>query len=83
MTKWVPEIRHHCPATPFIIAGIKDNWDFSGLQEGDDSWDASMYSTYGKKLAEETGAICYMECDLSLSLGVADLFEEVRHYICS
>ena len=24
-SKWLPEIRHHCPDTPFIIAGLKSD----------------------------------------------------------
>ena len=72
--KWVPEITHHCPGVPFIIAGIKDSIENSPWQANVNLGDKEAF---GKRLAKKLGAVKYVECDISSMHGVKDVFDEV------
>merc|ERR1711936_1073435 len=54
--KWVPEITHHCPRTPFLLVGTKiDLRDDAATVEVD-------MGAMGDSLAKELGAVKYVEC---------------------
>jgi small GTP-binding protein len=62
--KWIPELQHHCPDTPFIIVGTKkdmkeDEFVLNTLaKQGTSVVDIDTVKAYG----EECGAKVVMEC---------------------
>ena len=69
--KWVPEISHHCPGVPFILAGMKSdlrtdknhNYDVISLEKC-------------QSAAKELGAESYRECSALTQEGLKELFDE-------
>ena len=79
--KWVPEITHHCPKTPFLLVGTKID-----LRD-DDKTVAELARTkqepitfeMGKELAKELQAVKYVECSALTQQGLKNVFDEVIH----
>lgn len=81
--KWIPEITHHCPNTPFIIVGTKiDLRDDTASSPAGGAGTGSVVGvtpiTYeqGVELARVSGAAKYMECSAMTQLGLRSVFEE-------
>ena len=58
-TKWVPEIKHHRPQTPFVIIGLKTD-----LRHDDEvlaKIGKALQKSDGERLANELGAQAYVE----------------------
>ncbi len=77
-SKWVPEIRHHCPTTPFILVGTKqdlrdDPETISHLAERGVSL---VTPEEGDAMAKEVGAVKYLECSALTQEGLKTVFEE-------
>lgn len=75
-TKWVPEIRHHCPQTPIVLIGTKldlreDEEMLKKLKEKDQS---PITTDMGKRLATEIGAVHYGECSARTQKGLKEIF---------
>jgi Ras-related C3 botulinum toxin substrate 1 len=75
--KWIPEIKYHCPDTPFIIVGISvgDNEELPqrvGLPRSNDH-----YTRLGLDLAKRFQAVTYVECDILTNYRLHELFEQV------
>ena len=75
-SKWVPELRHHCPDVPIVLVGTKldlreDPEMLKRLQEKD-----TQPITYemGLKLKEEIGAVAYGECSARTQKGLKEVF---------
>ncbi|KAK3380708.1 cell division control protein 42, partial [Lasiosphaeria ovina] len=83
-TKWIPEIQHHCPDTPFLIVGIVDQ-DLTTLNtslenEEDDPAPRTIaeFSSLGSQLAEQhEKAWKYMDCNLLSQEDTNKVFEQV------
>ncbi|RNA00483.1 Cell division control [Brachionus plicatilis] len=62
--KWVPEILHHCPKTPFLIVGnqvdLRDNPE--ALKKLSNSRQRPISHDQGEKLAKDLKAFKYVEC---------------------
>ena len=76
--KWVIEIKDHCPNVPFLLVGTKidlreDTTTTSALSE---RGLAVISYQQGSQLANEIGAIKYMECSSLNQIGLKELFEE-------
>ena len=71
--KWVPEIKHYCPDTPFLIVGTQV--DLRGDEKLVRQKKNILSSEMGEKLAEEVGAVGYEECSAKTQKGLKDLFE--------
>uniref|UniRef100_A0A6B2LEJ6 BTB domain-containing protein n=1 Tax=Arcella intermedia TaxID=1963864 RepID=A0A6B2LEJ6_9EUKA len=75
-TTWVPEVRHHMPHTPIVIAGFQ-------IDLREDKEYLSKYSkkslpittAQGEKLAEELGAYAYMEFSSLTQYHLKDTFD--------
>ncbi|KAL0202750.1 hypothetical protein M9458_000768 [Cirrhinus mrigala] len=76
--KWYPEIRDHCPDTPIILVGTK-------LDLRDDKDTIKQLKKYkqtpisyhqGLAVAEEIGAVKYLECSASTQMGLKTVFDE-------
>ena len=77
--KWVPEIKKHCPTTPFVVVGLKadlrdDAYTIQKLAEGKKS---PVTKEEGKAMAEKLGAYAYVECSSTQQKGVNNVFKEV------
>ena len=75
-SKWIPEIRHHCPETPVVLIGTKldlrENVDtLKRLKERDQ---APITYDLGVKLQKEIGAVAFAECSALTQKGLKDAF---------
>jgi GTPase SAR1 family protein len=78
--KWIPEIQHHCPNTPFIMVGIS-------VGDDEELWQSVRrqglpgrhedYTRMGVNLAKRFRAVTYMECDILAKHSLHELFEQV------
>jgi len=78
-TKWLPEIRHHCPNVPFILAGLKiDTREDIQINEALTSKGLKPI-TYEEGLAHsiKMGAQCYVENSALTQRGIKDTFNEI------
>ena len=76
--KWVPEITHHSPGTPFILVGTQTD-----LRESPETLERLKRNnlepvTYaqGAKLAAKLKAVSYLECSALTAEGVDEIFAE-------
>ncbi|KAK7161071.1 hypothetical protein R3I94_003907 [Phoxinus phoxinus] len=76
--KWFPEVRHHCPNTPFILVGTKLD-----LRDDKDTIErlgkmkmTPITYTEGLALTKETGAVKYLECSALTQRGLKTVFDE-------
>ena len=76
--EFVPEIKFHCPGTPFLIVGNK-------VDLGSDIWESRVpfetnkrpiTTEIGEKLAKDVGADRYLECSALTRDGVERVFDE-------
>jgi small GTP-binding protein len=78
-TKWYPEIRYHCPNTPIILVGTKLDLrkDPQTLQQLQAKWQTPITYKQGVQMANEIGAVKYMECSALTQKGLNTLFNEI------
>lgn len=78
LTKWYPEVRHHCPETPIILCGTK-------IDLRDDNETSNYLSSQGLqpidrvkgiKMASKIRASKYVECSALTQRGVKQVFDE-------
>ena len=76
--KWLPEIRHHCPAAPFLLVGTKsDIRNDKALQEKLRSKGTNLVDfEAAKRLGKELGAAQTMECSARTQQGLKNVFDE-------
>ncbi|XP_070498357.1 ras-related protein Rac1-like [Chironomus tepperi] len=75
-SKWLPEIRHHCPHTPIILVGTKLDLRSDKRRKKDIKEHPITYPQ-GCGLAKKIGALKYMECSALTQKGLNELFDEV------
>ena len=77
--KWVPEIKKHCPATPFLMVGLKEDlrYNVSTIEELRKVKWSPVTNEEGQAIAEKLGAYTFIECSASQLKGVNDVFNEV------
>ena len=76
-TKFLPEIKHHCPTTPFLLVGTRTDLrntaevhdDFTGTSE------TCLPSKFGSIIAHRIGAVLYKECSAFTGEGVKDVMD--------
>eukprot|EP01102_Stenamoeba_stenopodia_P011614 TRINITY_DN3589_c0_g1_i1.p1 TRINITY_DN3589_c0_g1~~TRINITY_DN3589_c0_g1_i1.p1 ORF type:complete len:203 (-),score=48.72 TRINITY_DN3589_c0_g1_i1:221-829(-) len=78
--RWIPEIQHHCPNTPFLLVGTKkdlrdDPKQLQKLQATKHDIKAIPFEQ-GQKLATEIGAISFIECSALSQQGLKEVFDE-------
>ena len=81
--KWVPEIAHHCPGTPFLLIGTQidlrsDSYTVNALAKNRLK---PIETASGHKLAlelQKKGYNCvkYVECSAKTRVGLKDVFDE-------
>lgn len=75
--KWIPEIRHHCPKTPFIIVGNKIDLcdDKNELEKLELKNQKSISYIEGLKISKEIGAVRYFVCSAKIQVTLEEVFE--------
>ena len=77
LTKFLPEIKHHCPETPFLLVGTRtdlrnraeDHGDFKGTGA------SCLPSYFGPFVANGIGAVMYKECAAFTGEGIKDVMD--------
>ena len=77
-TKWYPEIRHHAPGVPCILVGTKEDLRYSEEVVGRlrAEHKAPLSAQDGVRLAQEIGALKYIECSALTQKGLKSVFDE-------
>jgi cell division control protein 42 len=76
--KWVPEITHHCPKTPFLLVGTQmdlrdDGVTMERLQKNKQK---PIAQAQGEKHAADLKAVKYVECSALTQKGLKNVFDE-------
>lgn len=76
--KWIPEIKHYCPETPFLLIGTKMDLrdDATCIERLCAHHEVPLTFEDGLKLAQQIGAERYMECSAWTQRGLKAIFEE-------
>jgi len=75
-TKWFPEINHHCPGAKCILVGTKIDLREDKATVESMRGEKLPTTEMGKRLAQELGAECYLECSALTQNGLKKVFEE-------
>jgi Ras-related C3 botulinum toxin substrate 1 len=76
---WAPEIKKHCPRTPYILVGMKsdlrdivaanpDEWKAKGMEP--------VPQSKGEDMKKAIGARAYIECSAKMQINVKEVFEQ-------
>lgn len=76
--QWVPEITHHCPKTPFILAGaeLESRDDPAVLEKLSRVQQSPITTEIGRRLAAELRAVAYVEFSCLTKKGLKNVFDE-------
>ena len=74
-SKWYPEVRHNCPTTPLILVGTKIDLRDLGTQTKLSMPKLSNTKEDGIALANELGAVKYVECSALTQKGLKCVFD--------
>ena len=77
-SKWVPEITHHCPKTPFLLVGTQvDLRDDAGtIEKLTKNKQKPIPVEFAEKLTRELKAVKYVECSALTQKGLKNVFDE-------
>merc|ERR1711964_27331 len=77
-TKWVPEITHHAPNVPIILVGTKSDLrsDHETIQNLQAKGAMMVQNNQAQQLAQEIGAVKYLECSALTQEGLKQVFDE-------
>ncbi|KAK0406324.1 hypothetical protein QR680_018505 [Steinernema hermaphroditum] len=84
-TKWIPEIRHHCPDAPILLIGTKQDLrdDADTLRTLAAEGKAPITKSQGQKVASRIKAVRYLECSALTQQGLKAVFEEAVRAVIS
>lgn len=76
--KWLPEIKHYCPDTPFLLVGTKSDLraNPAALERLRDMGKSPVTPEEIQKVAREYGAVRYIECSALTQENLKDVFVE-------
>jgi cell division control protein 42 len=76
--KWVPEITHHCPKTPYLLVGTQVDLrdDPATIEKLVKTRQKASTSEGGDKLASAMKAVKYVECSALTQKGLKNVFDE-------
>ena len=77
-SKWVREVRQHCPGVPVILVGTQTDRrnDTALLKHLKSQGKRPLSKTDGNKLAAQVKASCYIECSALTQQNVKSTFDE-------
>jgi len=83
--KWYPEVSHHCPNTPIILVGTKVDLreDQGTIEKLAQKKQAPVSYEGGLQMAQEIGAVKYMECSALTQTGLKAVFDEAIRAVIS
>lgn len=75
--KWVPEVRHFCPNTPFVLVGCKSDLrdDADTIAELKKLHRQPVSATQAQQVADQIGAIGSIACSAQTKSNVKQVFE--------
>jgi Ras-related C3 botulinum toxin substrate 1 len=78
ISKWIPEIRHHCPQAPIILVGTQSDLRYDRKTIENLQKENKNPITYGQgiKQQQEIGADKYVECSAKTLNGLKAVFDE-------
>ncbi|CAH3182055.1 unnamed protein product, partial [Porites lobata] len=76
--KWVPEITHHCPKTPFLLVGTQVDLrdDASTIEKLAKNKQKLITVESAEKQARELRAVKYVKCSALTQKGLKNVFDE-------
>ncbi|KAK7796630.1 hypothetical protein U0070_000412 [Myodes glareolus] len=76
--KWVPEITHHCPKTPFLLVGTQIDLrdDPSTIEKLAKNKQKPIAPETAEKLDQDLKAVKYVECSVLTQKGLRNVFDE-------
>jgi len=83
--KWYPEVSHHCPNTPIILVGTKVDLreDQGTIEKLAQKKQSPISYEQGLQMAQEIGAVKYMECSALTQTGLKAVFDEAIRAVIS
>jgi small GTP-binding protein len=75
---WAPEIKEHCPTTPYLLVGMKSDLRDQFGQDTEEyrrkGWE-SVPSSEGEEMKNVIGAQAYIECSARIQHNLKEVFE--------
>jgi Ras-related C3 botulinum toxin substrate 1 len=75
---WVPEVKEHCPSTPYILVGMKSDLRDQFNQHADEyksnGWEP-VSSSKGEEMKKTINAQGYIECSARIQYNLKEVFE--------
>jgi Ras-related C3 botulinum toxin substrate 1 len=76
---WVPEVKEHCPNTPYILVGMKsdlrdivaanpEEWKSKGMEP--------VPQSKGEDMKKVINAQAYIECSAKMQINLKEVFEQ-------
>jgi Ras-related C3 botulinum toxin substrate 1 len=76
--EWAPELKEHCPTTPYILVGLKSDLRDEFDQHADDykskGWEP-VPASKGEEMKNAIHAQSYIECSAKMHYNVKEVFE--------
>jgi small GTP-binding protein len=75
---WMPEVKEHCPNTPYILVGTKSDLRDSFGQHADEYKSKGMEpipASKGEEMKESIAAQAYIECSARMQFNLKEVFE--------
>jgi len=84
-TKWIPEIRHHCPDAPILLIGTKLDLrdDPETLRQLSNDGKQPILKNNAQRVANKIRAVKYLECSALTQQGLKQVFEEAVRAVLS
>jgi small GTP-binding protein len=75
---WIPEVREHCPTTPYILVGMKSDLRDLVAMNGearDGTGMEAVPEAQGEAIKRAVNACAYLECSAKTQTNVKEVFE--------
>jgi len=78
LEKWSGEVKHYCPTVPLLLVGTKADLreDPEALERLQERNMKTITAEEGRTMAQQIGAVRYLECSARTQQGVKTVFDE-------